>query len=283
MIRDLQLTFDGTDYFPFLKLPLELRITVYSLILETGRLKTYVCAWPMVWEFSFISSICRDTSTADQPLRIIDPSLFVVSKSLRAEVNNVFYQKNIFRFSSCQIGTLLLNPTLLSSMRHIEIEDAMPAQRRWDMKTMLNRLHALGAMREIVIGAVMSGNCHDDLYDIENRPLEEWHTRYRQLEDKPTAATDVKGSCSTYQEMCNMFDERPVALINRNADFFSIVGMVQVGFRLSPLEGNTPLQPREFVYRMVELPKVSFINFKCRAAWEKVQRDAANTNKRLNK
>lgn len=246
---------------------------IYEFALPVDRSTVVVCLWPTPGPTSFISNILTSTQHVDPSPHFMDMSLFTVNKLVHAEASYLFYKNHVFRFSSSQLGTLLMVPAVLNKLRRMEIEDVLPHQRRWNFESMLDKLHALPLLDEVVIGVVASGNCAQTLLEIEGRPYHRWQSKDDQLSQlfwTYLDADDIDELCRV-QEECRKWEEHcPLAMIEQKKDWFTDMWGIQSGFNFAPL-AEKPIPPHKFSYQMTELPKVTYLNFELRAEWRKAQ------------
>ena len=249
---------------------------IYEFVLPVNRSTVIVCCWPP-GPASFIGNILTSSQLIDSSAHILDTSLFRVSKLVNAEASGWFYRKHIFRFSSSQLCTLLMVPTVLNNLQRIEVEDIFPDQRRWDLVSVLDRLQGLPLLKEAIAGSAVCGRCIITATNIEDRPVYRWCSESRRLWDMWLVSRGEDERTSLWNEHCRMEETCPKAIYEKNEDFFRQMGTIRDKFDRGS-SSEPPIQPDEFSYRLVELPKVTILNFKLRARWRNSQTQATNSS-----
>ncbi|MCJ1252062.1 hypothetical protein MMC30_009300 [Trapelia coarctata] len=261
----------------FLKLPFEVRMMIYDFALPIDRSTVIVCLWPITGPTSFISNILTPTQHDDFAPHVIDTSLFAVNRQVNAEVSNPFYQKHIFRFSSPQLGTLLMVPAVLNKLRRMEIEDVLPDQRRWNLESMLDKFQDLPLLDEVIVGVVASGECAQTLNRIEDRPFDRWDSENQRLLHKWLDAEDFNERYRAHEEYCRQDEPSPKAMVDKRDGFFFDMWNIRREFPFT-IPTNQPIPLDKFSYRMIELPKVTYLNFELRDKCRKSQSMATTSS-----
>ena len=234
----------------FLKLPLEIRIMIYTFLFFGNNCDTFVCCWAPLTIPSLTCNILSSDISDRSSWKPVDTTIFSVSKVISEEARSLFYNRGIFRFNSIQITALLLLPQILDYLTEVQIEDTLPNHRLWKLDLMLCQLSARPSLKRIIVGGNAAGDSVDETYDIGSRYMYGLIDKGTEIHKQMLLSGDEK-----YGDWASQHEEsRAVVIacvkhrieyeIPRTARFF------------------LASKPDLHVLELLAYPKVKFINFR---------------------